>query len=217
MKCFNCRGTGFDSHYIEEYKKAGYTKEMTKDSDGYNIAKCHDCKGTGVMNVKPLFYEVIDTYNGSRHTGWGIMARVRTIREAKALQASIDGKWDGCEGSLKIKIKAIYEKEFGLERVKHNLCKHDWQNEFSRDKGFGLGIRHFHLEKGLYECTKCEKRNRPSNYPNKKLPAYDGIGYWDEINKKLIIPKKKEWIDVNNGDGGVKASVGEELKRENLE
>jgi len=196
MKCFNCDGTGFPHTRIEEYKRKGHTKDMKKDKDGYNVLKCEDCKGTGVIKVKPLFYKVTDCYNGSRHEGWGTMARVRTIREAKALASVLNGNWDGCEGSLKIDIIAIYEKDFGLERVKYKLCKHDWQNEFAKDKGFGLGKRHFHLQQGLYECTKCEARNRPTNYPNKKLPAYNGIGYWDEQLKKLIIPKKKEWITV---------------------
>jgi hypothetical protein len=185
LKCFNCQGTGFSSDYVEEYKKKGYTKDMDTDEDGYNILKCRDCKGTGVIYECPLFYEVIDTYNGSRHEGFGIMARVNTAKEAEALKASIDGRWDGCEGSLKIKIKAIYNKAFGLERVKHYLCKHNWVNRI--------------LQADIpdrYVCTKCHGITLVRNHKNGKLPAYEGIGYWDEEAKCLVVPKKKQWITV---------------------
>ena len=143
-------------------------------------------------NKVPIFYRVIDTYSSSHHTGYGDMALVETEEEAKALQSVLDKKWDGCDGSYSIKIKPVYKKDIGLKRWRHYLCKHEW----SKTAITFLTKKQITLKRGLYFCPKCTRRWLVSNREDNKLPAYFGIGYWDEKTQTVIVPKEKELIDV---------------------
>jgi len=191
MKCENCKGTGFQRYYIKEYLKAGYTKEMKKTPKGYNILKCRICKGTGESNEKPKYYEVVDQ-NGPRHDSHGVMARLMTFEEVKVLMSVLDKKWDGCEGSYSLHINLVYERDIGLKKWLKYLCKHEW----SKTAVTFLRKKTITLKKGLYYCPKCNTRWRVSNRPDNKLPAYFGIGYWDEGKQCVVVPKVKEFIDV---------------------
>jgi len=148
------------------------------------------------MTKRPTFYEVVDCYSSSRHYGYGVIARVESLIEAEALKSVLDGSWDGCDGSYKIKIVPVFKKDFGLEKWKNRLCKHKWSKTAKPWKEDIPLERMRTLKKGLYNCLKCGKRWLVSNREDKKLPAYDGIGYWDEEKRCLIVPKEKELIEV---------------------
>lgn len=123
------------------------------------------------MSEEPEFFVVLDL-EGSRHYGQGVLAIVKTEQEANALKAAMDGRWDGCEGNYNIKIKKI---KFGLEKFYkyYFFCKHDWQEH-----------------KELFICSKCDQRFNKARLEKEKLPAFDGIAYYDETLKQLVFPKE---------------------------
>jgi hypothetical protein len=174
--CERCDGTGLSPSHLEEYRKAGYTNKDEKDKDGYNILKCRLCKGTGKVDALPLFYEVVDNYNGSRHMGEGIMARVKTRKEADALIAIMDKNWDGCEGTFNLSINPVYEKQFGLGSYAKRLCLHEWSEKLQWGE--------------VHRCRKCGRGIREEYLRRNStiLPKYDGIGYWDEKTGQMVYP-----------------------------
>lgn len=198
MKCENCKGTGFRRYYIEEYQKKGYTKDMEKDPDGYNILKCRICKGTGESDEKPKYYEVVDQ-NGPRHDSHGVMARVMTFEEAEVLMSVLDRKWDGCKGSFDLHVNLVYERDIGLQKWKRYLCLHEWSKKSKHWASYYPNEPPKFLEKDVFNCLKCGNRRRVKDG---KLPAYDGIGYWNEKTQSVVIPKEKVFVKVSEKKRG---------------
>lgn len=126
--------------------------------------------------TEPLFYEVIDCYNGTRHTGYGRIVLVKTQKEADAIVALLHGTWDGCEGSYNLKIKPVYEKDFGLQEYANWLCLHEWSSKLQWGE--------------VHRCKKCGRGVR-DEYLKKNgtiLPRYDGIGYWNKTTGQMVFP-----------------------------